>query len=345
MAACSTNYYEYFVKDNGGGTYDYYIWRKSNKTVTIETRNTIPSGHFPITNGEIIDIKQDGDYAYAVTIDYSDPTNNYLNYVLLASTGGDTRNLIMSTVRSVGTYTVKLYALGLKEQTTIIYTLQTAYTAPVDGYPAEGYVYTPGAGTNTPCVNSDSYVHTINTCDGYTRKTVFINGSSLTNSEELNSTLCGYAEAQTVGFQISETLRFKVEDACVNPVYICWLNTLGGWDQWLFSGSQDIDLGVSGESSFLENYTFSEDTTNPLVNLKKQAGERMRLGANALTTNEKEALKEILYSPAVYIVASDLTIEKRVNVSTGTFRVRRTSSNLHDIEFEIILPDIQTIGN
>lgn len=345
MAACSTNAYEYFVKDNGDTTYDYYIWRKSNKSVAIETRNTIPSGHFPIANGEIIDIKQDGNYAYAVTIDYSDPTNNYLNYVLLDSTGGDTRNLIMSTVRSVGTYTVKLYALGLKEQTTIVYTLQTSYTAPVDGYPSEGYVFTPGAGTNTPCVNSDTYVHTISTCDGYTRKVVFINGSTLTESEELNSVNCGYAEPITVGYEISEVLRFKVEDACNNPVYLCWLNTLGGWEQWLFTGSQNVELDVSGDSKFMENFTYSDETTNPLVTLKKQAGKRMRLGANALTTNEKESIMELLYSPAVYIVDSSLTIESRVNISTGSFTVKKTSSNLHDIEFEIVLPAIQTIGN
>lgn len=345
MAACSPNYYEYFVKDNGGGSYDYYIWRKSNKTVTIETRATIPSGHFPIGNGEIIDVKQDGDYAYLVTIDYSSPGTNYLSYVLLASTSGDTRNLIMSTVRSVGNYTVKLYALGLKEVTTLIYTLQTAYTAPVDGYPSEGYVFTPGAGTNTPCVNSDSYTNTISTCDGYTRKSVFLNGSSITNTEELNSTLCGYAEAQTVGYKITETLRFKLMDACINPVYLCWLNTLGGWEQELFAGSQSVEIDVSGDQFFQENYTFSEDTTNPQINLKKQAQQRMRLGANALTTNEKEALMDILYSPAVYIIDQDLQIQARVNVSPGTFSVKKTSSNLHDIEFEIILPAIQTIGN
>lgn len=50
--------------------------------------------------------------------------------------------------------------------------------------------------------------------------------------------------------RVTEKKRVLIDQDCKpNPVYLAWLNKLGGWDYWLFSGTQTIgdDIESGGE--------------------------------------------------------------------------------------------------
>lgn len=348
MAACSTGYYEYYIRDNGGGSYDYFQWNKTSKTVVVINRSTIPSSdYFPLENGAIVDAREFAGRVQLVVIDYSAVSNFYLRYVDLSSTNGDTRNRFMFKAFTGGdTLSIRMYAVGLQEVTNLSFPLQTTYTAPVSGYPSNGYVFTPGTFSCTPCVSSQIYAFTLYTCDGYTRNKVVGIPGSVTFSSEINSPFCGYAASVVGGHTISEKKTFKIE-RCIpeNPIYIGFLNTLGGWEQFLFGVTQSYELDVTSDGSYSENYVSIADTTNPDKTIKKRAQERMRLGASNLTQNQKDALKDLLYSPKVYILNSDLSINMEVNIIPATYQIKKTDVALSTIEFEILLPEIVTIGN
>ena len=350
MAACSSAYYEYYVKDLGAGFYQYYQWSKGFKTVAKITRSTIPGAdYFPLENGAIVDVREYNSRVQLVVIDYTSPSTDYLRYIDLSSTSGDTRNKLLLKTNNTGTNNVdiRMYALGLQEITNVSFALQTVYTAPIAGYPSDGYLYPEGTFTgHNPCMTSETKSFVIYTCDGYTRNTVTGSAGAIVTGVELNSPMCGYAAPVTGGYDITERKTFKIEQ-CIpaNPVYLCWLNTLGAWEQYLFGVTQTYELDVTSDGSYQENFNSIADTTNPDKVLKKRAQERMRLGASGLTHNQKDAVKELLYSPAVYILNSSLEIQMAVNPIPATFQTKRTSVELTDIEFEILLPEIITIGN
>ena len=136
-----------------------------------------------------------------------------------------------------------------------------------------------------------------------------------------------------------------MHEPCLNPVYILWFNSLGAPDQFLFSGSQKIEAVVTIESTYAANYTSIFYTTNPKRSTTKREQRTMRLGAKSLNRNEKDALFEIMTSPAVWIVDSELNPIYRVNPVAGTFQIYDNTTVLTDIEFEIELPETLTYGN
>ncbi len=145
--------------------------------------------------------------------------------------------------------------------------------------------------------------------------------------------------------RISEIKTIDIE-RCIppNPVYLRWLNTLGGWTSWLFGTRQIVTYDVDGKELFTKNITELENMNGLDEWVGKEAEKVLKLGYENLPTNKVELIKGILYSPKVYQVEWDTTVNppliKRtvVRVKPGSFSIIDTGDNRHDLEIQIIYP-------
>lgn len=149
--------------------------------------------------------------------------------------------------------------------------------------------------------------------------------------------------------RFTEIKRVRYDDGCKdNPVFLRWLNTLDGWNYWLFSRNQIISVLTSNEITF-ENPVENLETAEEFVSvLSVYSGKEMFLGANALDRNDIEFVKSILYSPKVQWLFNGDTWEadgecKWVTVipHRGTFPTVETREERTDISLTLKFPEIR----
>lgn len=134
-------------------------------------------------------------------------------------------------------------------------------------------------------------------------------------------------------------LNFKrsLEQSC-NTFYVRWINTLGGWDYWLFEHkiyeALKVDNGNNYESYFdtisgisdFENVTFKN--VSPAVNV----------GSNTLTKNDAEGLKILTTSPKIYWYNEEISKWIGVIVEPGTFQIRSSKDDYFNVELTFVKP-------
>lgn len=149
---------------------------------------------------------------------------------------------------------------------------------------------------------------------------------------------------------VTELKNIKISRGCKkNPVYISWLNTLGGYDHWLFEKVQ-IKSQIVGNDSTSNSYI------TDLANARGQVFDTSRTNTPTLTvfTNalieDIEGLKTIMYSLNVEMLMNPnewnsivKPIWQRIRPQIGTFKLygtNETRSNL-EITFELPYTNIQ----
>lgn len=179
-------------------------------------------------------------------------------------------------------------------------------------------------------------------CVGTTLRRIYYDGEDdVTVVDAINSVICGYV-APIPEVVVTEVKRIKIDHACYdNPIYLVWRNTLGGWDHWLFSKTQTKGLITEDLGTFEQPEYDLATSEGSSDSLGSTAGDSLILGADNLTTNQYDAIRELLFSPKIYQVETDST-KKKVLVKPGSF-TRETRNGFHSIEFEISLPDINTV--
>lgn len=183
-------------------------------------------------------------------------------------------------------------------------------------------------------------------CIGYTqRKWTWIpSEEEISITDVLNSTSCGYTPP-VENTQTTEELRIKVcEASCINPVFLVWKNTLGGWDSWLFSFSQEIDLTTTSDGRIEVPYFDLSSLESHTRDLGKNQTTLMTIGAMNLTRDQKNGIEKILVSPIVYQLNQDGSIMRYVKVIPGKFVSEPdTNQSTFSIEFTIELPETSVI--
>ena len=153
--------------------------------------------------------------------------------------------------------------------------------------------------------------------------------------------------------QLSETLTIDVKSDCsqygITPLYMRWLNYLGGEDFWLFtaqklysvevleSKTQDINIYNDWPNSWGE---FSDSIT-------RQTGRRSRntvkVSSQYLTAAQRDAVAWIVSSPMVQILTSTpgsfITLWQTVIVEAATLKKYQENDNLYSISFNISYTD------
>jgi len=150
--------------------------------------------------------------------------------------------------------------------------------------------------------------------------------------------------------QIIEDKCLILGEVCENPIYLTWKNTLGGWDYWLFQYKQIYSDNVSDTGDFNAYHDDLSDQNTVSDWIKKNNIESILVGDDQLRTSEAKAIREIAYSPKVYLfvgwVGSPQVPEwKTVKINPGTYQVYRSDKNMQSVEFELFLPQNYTLSN
>jgi hypothetical protein len=286
----------------------------------------------------VIDVYQKGPSTVAI-VTYNNTFNSgnnttyprlYLNETIVAGTSGDTNNVLLyrkcNSSASPPTLEFGVYSLITKEVTIFFLPLP---------YDLNG---------NSICIPFALDTSTIiqQQCIGTTLRRVYYNGTNGVNIVDTpNSTICGYV-APVPDVVVTEVKRVRIIRNCdINPIFLVWKNSLGGWDQWLFHHNQTQNKATEDLGEFVQPIYDLESAEGTFESLGKNITDSMILGASNLTKNQKDVISEILESPKVYMVQKDKS-KQVVNIKPGTFSFE-TKDRLHTVEFEIILPQKYTM--
>jgi hypothetical protein len=136
---------------------------------------------------------------------------------------------------------------------------------------------------------------------------------------------------------ITLNVKRPIEQSC-NTFYVRWINTLGGWDYWLFEGKIyegfKVENGNNYESYF-DNISDTKDFENVTF---KNVSPAVQVGSNTLTKNEAEGLKILPTSPKIYWYNEELSKWIGVRVEPGTFNIRSTKDDYFNIELTFVKP-------
>ncbi len=130
----------------------------------------------------------------------------------------------------------------------------------------------------------------------------------------------------------------------VDPIYITWLNYLGGFEYFLFKAEKEyqVDIIESGVSkqNVLPNWPSSWGQTADTIDRKTytKAKNKILVRSQHLTANQRDALKYIKVSPVVQIMYSR-SDRRTVLVDTDSFRVYDEADDLYTMSFTITYTD------
>jgi hypothetical protein len=311
-----------------------YIWNSVSKITYIETSASGSNVLYP--DNTIVDVFQKAPGQVSVIVynsankfydDFTGYPKNYLSETILTSTNGDTQNTLLykrcNTGDSPPTFEYAVYGHTSKEVST--------YNFPLTSAPfCEAYAVSDVTILSQSCIGTTL------------RRTYYDGVDGVIIEDTINSPICGYV-APIPDVVVTEVKRIKVDHTCYkNPYYLVWKNTLGGWDHWLFYNTQTENLITNDLGNFTNeafaSLSLSEGQTK---SLGKNAANSIILGADNLTTNQRDAIKDLLVSPSIYKVETDGS-KKIVLMKPGTFSTEKKSDR-HSIEFEIYPPETYTV--
>lgn len=147
-----------------------------------------------------------------------------------------------------------------------------------------------------------------------------------------------------VPIPVTRNITVKVVDPPCNPVALYWLNKLGGWDMWVFGGTQTEGIEVSNGEAFEK---FIADLAGEIGRKKyisKTEVPKIVLGYECLSTADVRGIKGILSSIKVLMLTSGVNVLPpvfmEVNVDPGSFKIIETENDFHNLEFTIELPEL-----
>jgi hypothetical protein len=136
---------------------------------------------------------------------------------------------------------------------------------------------------------------------------------------------------------ITINVKRPIEQSC-NTFYVRWINTLGGWDYWLFEGKIYEGLKVENGNnyeSYFDNISDISDFENVTF---KNVTPVVQVGSSTLTKNESEGLKILTTSPKIYWYNEELSKWIGVRVEPGTFNIRSTKDDYFNVELTFVKP-------
>lgn len=106
----------------------------------------------------------------------------------------------------------------------------------------------------------------------------------------------------------TEIKTVKINADCVNnPVFIRWINSVGGWEPgWVFSRTQTIAVQVDELGTFQPYNADIEVAESVIEVLAKDATPQMIVGA-FVDIEDIERIKGMLYSPSVKMLMNNDT--------------------------------------
>lgn len=156
-----------------------------------------------------------------------------------------------------------------------------------------------------------------------------------------------------VTYDFTEYKEITVSTKCDDfPVYLKWLNTLGGWSYWLFGFDHENSLLIDNGVTFEKDISDLATATERLEYLSKRAFPRLSIGATDISASNITGLQGIMYSTKVLMLtnpdtwltdgpeSTPLPKWKTVLVRPGTFSIGTARSGTVDVELVLDLPEL-----
>jgi len=146
-------------------------------------------------------------------------------------------------------------------------------------------------------------------------------------------------------FIITEKKRIKIATPCEpNPVYLAWRNTMGGWSYWLFSRTQEINIGAKINGTFGVEPDDLEDAMARELSTTTSQIEKMTLGG-VVDVEDISGLKYLEGSPRVQMLVSQNPVKwMTVNISPKGIKYSTPQPQVN-VEFDILMPEYYTVPN
>lgn len=136
-----------------------------------------------------------------------------------------------------------------------------------------------------------------------------------------------------------DTVEMQVIHECVDsPFYLQWLNTLGGYDYYMFQYNQVDSIttkNLESQESWNPDISVAERSEFDWINTNLQ---RFKLGAVNVPAEDLDGLKDLFASPIVYRVEQDAT-QTRIRIIKGTKKMYETSKGFNTIEVDVLMPE------
>lgn len=145
---------------------------------------------------------------------------------------------------------------------------------------------------------------------------------------------------------ITEEKEVKIDHECKDfPIYLTWLNTLGGYDSWLFFKEHTSKVKTKSVNPYtinvedLETAIGSNEVSGKLVTPQIDIGGRMK-------AEDMKGMESLYTSPKVLMLNNPETWEtegakwKRVIVKTGSLITLKTRTSYLNVKLTLDLPFI-----
>lgn len=124
----------------------------------------------------------------------------------------------------------------------------------------------------------------------------------------------------------------------VEPVWITWLNYLGGFDYFIMLGQKEFDINISEVGETRQNIfpqwpnSWGENADTIDKKTFTNAREEIIFNSQHLTANQRDALKFVKISPVVQIVISR-TDRRTILIDSDSFKVYHEKEDLWSLTF------------
>lgn len=146
---------------------------------------------------------------------------------------------------------------------------------------------------------------------------------------------------------ISETKQLAIECSCYSEwIYLSWLNNLGGYDYWLFTGAKEVGTDIISTQETKKN-TFQNwpasygEFADTIRHETSRVSRRTYLvRSQPLTKAQVMAISEIKSSPYVQIITDEAGWDRRTVIpDQDSFVILDEMNKMHSISFTISLTD------
>lgn len=149
---------------------------------------------------------------------------------------------------------------------------------------------------------------------------------------------------------LTEKKRVKVDHTCKsNPVFVSWVNTLGGREHWLFDTVQSDSLNTDLIDSFESYTTDLESSRGSVQNIEVLAQPQITLYA-LVDSEDVHGFKSLLYSVNVEVLMNpyswqtDGPIWQTWRPLPGSFLILNTDEVRTEFEITLSKPEINNIS-
>ena len=132
----------------------------------------------------------------------------------------------------------------------------------------------------------------------------------------------------------------EIKEVCIHsgtycrPLCLVWLNSLGGWDTWVFELNQDVGIAAESSGEYSPTFNSLRDVESTVFTLSKTGRGKVTLYAEHVDLVNAAGFEDLMMSPLVYEVDADGN-ECPVRVATNSLNIYRTRDNVFNISFQI----------